>query len=232
MSLALQRRRVGDIVVIKCIGRIVFGDEIAELQQQVYDRVAEDPNIILNLAEVDFIDSSGLGLLVRFLNRTRFAHGDLKLCAVPARIDEVLRITRLKATFDSFESEADAIAAFYERAKSGGTPDRFRSDILCVDKSADVLAYVCEVLRQAGYGVLTSDNLPDALMLLKATPPKVVVIGAELRAARGTWTADTFNTLVGAHSVVELPPDFSSRDAGEAGHRLLDRVRTSLGKPA
>jgi anti-sigma B factor antagonist len=232
VSLSLQRRRVGDIVIIKCTGRIVFGEETTVLQQQVYDRVADDPYIVLNLAEVDFIDSSGLGLLVRFLNRSRFANGDLKLCAVPARIDDVLRITRLKATFDVFDSEADAIAAFYQRGKSGGTPDRFRSDILCVDKSADVLAYICELLKQAGYGVLTSDNLPDALLLLKATPPKVVVIGAELRAARDTWTADTFNSLASTLSVIELPADFSIRDAGEAGHRLLDRVRSGLGEPA
>jgi len=230
LALSVQSRRVGDVTVITCSGRIVGGDEIVPLQEQVYARIPDEPHLVLNLGKVDFIDSSGLGLLVRFVNRARFAHGDLKLCAIPPRMNEILRITRLKATFDSFESEEDAIAAFYRREKSADAPERFRTDVLTVDKSADVLAYVCEVLKRAGYGVLTADNLSDALVLLKATPPKVLVISAELRAARGTWTADTFNKLAAAHSVVDLPADFSSHDAGEAGERLLDRVRAVIGE--
>ena len=92
-----------------------------------------------------------------------------------------------------------------------------------------MLAYVCEILRQAGFGVLSSDNLPDALMLLRAVRPKAVVISSVLRAARATGTAESFNTLADALGVIELSADFSHRDAGEAGERLLDRVRSLIG---
>ena len=232
MSLSLQSRRVGDITVVKCVGRIVEGIQSAQLQQHLTDLLPDHPYIILDLDQVDFIDSRGLGLLVRFLSRARTAHGGLKLCRVPARINEVLRITRLHAIFDAHESEADAIAAFYERTKSADGQGRLDADILCVEKSADVLAYVSGVLRQAGYGVLSSGNLQDALTLLRASRPKVVVIGAALREARDTRAADAFNDFADKLTVVELPANFSSRDAGEAGQRLLDRVRDVIGHRA
>lgn len=229
MSLSLQSRRVGVITVVRCSGRIVEGAESAALHRHMDDpALAREPWIVLDLGEVHFIDSSGLGLLVRFLNRTRTAHGDLKLCAVPTAIADVLRITRLRTILESHESEADAISAFYQRPTSGDAPDHFNPDILCVEKSEDVLAYVGELLRQAGYGVLTCGNLPDALILLKATQPKIVVIGADLRSERGTWTVDTFNSLADTRSVIELSTGFSSHDAGDAGGRLLDQVRVAL----
>ena len=229
MSLSIQSRRVGDISVVKCSGRIAEGDETAALQQFLEGLRPRDRFIILDLGETSFIDSSGLGLLVRFRMRFLTAGGDLKLCAARARIAEMLTITRLASVFEPFESEADAIAAFYQPTPSAGQAYRFNTEILCVEKSADVLAYVEALLEQAGYGVLTTGNLPDALTLLTATGPKLVVIGADLRSMRGTRTAETFNRLADARPVVELPADFSSQDPGEAGHRLLGQVRAVMG---
>ncbi len=229
MSLAIESRHIGDVTVVKCSGRIVEGAESAALHQQLTAALVDYPLIVLHLEQVDFIDSSGLGLLVRFLSRARAAHGGLKLCAVPSRIHEVLAITRLRGIFDAHESEAEAVAAFYERAKSADGQARLDSEILCVEKSADVLAYVSGILRQAGYGVLSSSSVPDALMLLRASRPKVVVIGATLRAARDTRAAEVFNDLADALPVLELPADFSSSDAGDAGQRLLDQIRTAIG---
>jgi anti-sigma B factor antagonist len=229
VSLALESRRVGDVVVVKCRGRIVEGDESTALHQQLAGILVDHPLIVLHLEQVDFVDSSGLGLLVRFLSRARAAHGGLKLCAVPGRIHEILRITRLQGIFDAYESEADAVKAFYTRTKSGDGQARLDTQILCVEKSPDVLAYVSGMLRQAGYGVLSSASLPDALMLLRASPPKVVVIGAALRAARDTRAAEVFNEMASGLSIVELPEGFASSDAGAAGQRLLDEIRTALG---
>lgn len=228
MPLALESRRVGDITVVKCSGRIVEGTESAALQQQLNALFPREPYIVLHLSEVQFIDSSSLGLLTRLLARARNANGSLKLCAVSPKIDEVLRVTKLRTVFDSYESEAAAIASFYERAKAPDAPYRFDTDILCVETSADVLAYVRELLGQAGYGVMTAGNLPDALTLLRATQPKLVVIGADLRSSRATESAERFNRLVDALPVVKLPADFSRHEAGEAGQQLLDQVRTTM----
>jgi anti-sigma B factor antagonist len=228
VPLSLQKRRVGDIIVVACSGQVIMGPGCDALKTAFDELLPHDPLVVLDVSGVDFIDSSGLGLLVRLRNRSQFAHGDLKLCGVPPRFKEVLRMTRLNTVFESHESESDAVAAFYDRARAGDRLERFKSDVLCVDQSADLLAYVCEVLKQADFGVLTATNLPDALMLLKATPPKVVVIGAALRAAHGTWASDTFHSLSSKLPVVELPADFSSHDAGDAGKRLLGDVRKAF----
>ena len=228
VPLSLQSRRVGEITVVTCTGRIVEGDECARLHQHLEGLLPLYPYIILNLEGVPFIDSSGLGLLVRFLNRTRTVNGSLKLCAVPDRMAEVLRVTKLSTLFDSHHTEAEAISAFYQPARSTTESSRFDTDILCVEKSTDVLAYIRELLRQAGYGVMTAGNLPDALILLQATQPKVVVVGADLHAAHDTRTAHTFNRLADQLSVIELPAGFSSADAGEAGRDLLDQVRAIM----
>jgi len=228
VSLSFQSRRVGDITVVTCSGRIVEGAESAALQKHLNDLLHQDPYLILHLGAVDFIDSSGVGLLVRFFSRTQQAGGNLQLCDVSPRIREVLKITRLSTIFEAYESEADAIAASYRRARATGESFR-KANILCVEKSADVLAYIRELLRQAGYDPITTGNLPDALTLLTATRPKLVVIGADLRSAKDTGAAETFNGLADALSVIELPPDFSSQDAGEAGHYLLNQVRAIMG---
>lgn len=225
MPISLENRRVGDITVVTCSGRIVEGAESIALQQLLDDLLQDSPYLILDLGGVDFIDSSGLGLLVRYTTRTRHAHGALKLCALSAKTADVLKVTHLDRIFEAYEAEADAITAFYRRAGSGTGSSRLRTDILCVDASMDVQAYVRELMGQAGYGVLTAGNLPDALTLLQATQPKLVIISSELRLARGTRSAETFNSLADALSVIELTADFARREAGDAGQRLLDQVR-------
>jgi len=223
-----ETRRVGDIAIVRIRGRIVEGPESISLQRHLDDLMPFGPHILLHLADVDFVDSSGLGLLVRYLTRTRNARGSLKLCALSAKADEVLRLTRLRSIFDAYETESDAIEAFYRRPDAAGAHARLQPDILCVEPSADVQVYVREVLGQAGYGVLTAGNLPDALILLQATRPKLVIVASALRATRDTHTAEKFNRLVDATNVVELPSTFSTYDAGEAGERLLHQVRAAM----
>jgi anti-anti-sigma factor len=209
----------------------VEGEESAALQREFVDTLSIDPRVVLDLGGVDYIDSSGLGLLVRFLNRSRAASGGLKLCAVPARVVEVLRITNLAPIFESFASEAEAVAAFYQSASEAETPFRFHTSILCIDRSANVLAGMREVLGQAGYGAMSADNLPDALILMQATRPALVVIGAAIHRAAGAPGMDRFKKLLEGIAVIELPEDFASQDAGEANRKLVEQVRAALTRP-
>src|SRR6185295_19681847 len=216
MPLSIDSHRAGEITVLTCSGRIVEGAESATLQKHVDALIAEGPYIILHLGGVEFIDSSGLGLLVRCLIRLESLHGLIRVCAASSRIAEAFRITGLNTLFKVFDSEAEAVAGFYDlpmgkRAAGAG------ANILCVEQSADVLAYVGQVLRQAGFVVITTTNLPDALTLLTATQPKVIVISADLRAQRGTAAADTFNKQADALTVIELSAGFSGQEAASAG---------------
>jgi anti-sigma B factor antagonist len=227
MSLSLQNRLVGDVTVVTCAGRLVGGEETAVFQRYVDSLIPMNPRIVLHLADVEFIDSAGLGLLVRYFTRAKNAHGALTICALSSKIVDVLKITRLDAVFQPYDTEADAIADAHRPGRRQD-PSFVNPSILCVDKSPDVLSYLRELLKEAGYGALTAANLADALILLIATRPSVVVMGPELRATRGTGTAEEFHRLANAHAVVELPPEFAGLDAGDAAEHVLKAVRAHV----
>jgi anti-anti-sigma factor len=211
------------VTVVTCSGRIVAGEESKSLQVCLDRLLPDTPHVLLHLGGVDFIDSGGLGLIARYLTRPQDRRGTLKVCAVSPKIDDVLRITRLKSVFQPYATEADSIADLHRN--SDGIDAAFDNpDVLCVDESPDVLTYLRELLKEAGYRTLTAANLPDALILLKATHPKIVVIGAELRTA-GTQAYEEFKNAASAGTVVELPAGFSGQDAGEAAQQVLQALR-------
>ena len=180
---------------------------------------------------VEFIDSGGLGLLARYLTRAQNAGGALKLCALSSKVDDVLGITRLKAVFRIFKTEAESIADVH------GTPVREssvgRPDILCVSASVDALAYLRELLKQSGYQILTASNLPDVVDPAQDHPSEGGRgrAGTELRANGATWTAQEFNRIANQGAVVELPPGFSARDAGDAALPLLQAIHAFVPIP-
>jgi anti-sigma B factor antagonist len=228
MPISLASRRDDEVTVVTCNGRIVQGKESLALQHLLDDLLPFGPDVILHLGGIDFIDSSGLGLLVRYAARTRHAGGRVRLCAMSAKVAEVLRITKLETVFDTYASEADAVAAVIEHRGKRSTRSGVAAEILCVESSPDVQAYVREVLGLAGYPVMSAGNLPDALTLLQASRPKLLIVGAELRHARGTQSAERFNRFADALTVIELGADFSKRHAGYAGQALVQQVRAAL----
>ena len=90
MPLSLNTRAVGDVTIVRCIGRIVAGGETESLREHITGLRQDRSAFVLHLGEVAFIDSSGLGTLVRLLTSTRRGRGDLKLCNVPQAVDKVL----------------------------------------------------------------------------------------------------------------------------------------------
>ena len=142
-------------------------------------------SIVLHLGEVGFIDSSGLGTMVRALTNTRQARGDLKLCNVPDPVRKVLDMTRLTTMFDTHESEEKAVAAFY---RPGRPAPRHLSQpvacVLCLDSNADVLAYLRELLRRAGYDAQSSCRVADALLLMRVTNFDLLLLGPDRTASR------------------------------------------------
>jgi anti-sigma B factor antagonist len=232
MSISLQMRRVGEVVVIACGGNIVGGSEAEELQQAIGKLLPLEPNVVLNVADVTYLDSAGVGVLVRLLHRTRGAFGDLKLCAVPRRVAEVLRITRLAGIFAVHTGEDEAIAAFYNQSKPTDARPTLGGNVLCVHDSPDVLAYIYGVLREAGYRVMQCGNVSDAAVLLKVSRPRVLVIGAGARARLNLARAGASHEANNSAAILELPADFASRDPVESSSDLLSRLRDHVGEPA
>jgi anti-sigma B factor antagonist len=228
VSLTLHSRCVGDVTVVTCSGRIVAGEESKSLQVCLDRLLPDAPHVLLHLGAVEFIDSGGLGLIARYLTRPQDRRGTLKVCAVSQKIDDVLRVTRLKSVFQPYETEVESIADIHRAAK-GLDASLDDPDVLCVDESPDVLTYLREILKRAGYRTLTADNMADAVILLKATRPKTVVIGAEVLAATRSHMAEEFTSIASAGTIIELPPGFSGQDAGEAAQHVLQALRVGRG---
>jgi anti-sigma B factor antagonist len=225
LPLSFSTREVGAVTVVCCSGRIVTGETEA-LLSHFRELLLDRSDILLHLGEVIFIDSSGLGLLVRLLTSTRSAGGDLKLCQVPENVRKVLKLTNISSLFETLETEEEGILAFYRRQKAPSRPAPSGITVLCVDQSANVLAYLREVLTRSGYNVLTSNNLRDSLILLRATRPGLAILGPNLTAAPGTEQA--FRTASAACPVLELGDDFSRLEASEATSALLEKIRAIL----
>ncbi len=205
-----------------CNGRIVAGSESESLRAHVAWLLRDRRSIVLHLGEVGFIDSSGLGTIVRTLTSTRQAHGDLKLCNVPEHVRKVLELSHLAKLFDTHESEEGAVAAFYRPSARVESPVLTGRSILCLDRNADVLAYLRELLRRAGYDVHTSSHLGDALLLMRVTRFDLVLTGPEMSAS--PTAPQAFRTACASLPIIELGNDFSTLDAGEAGSTLLEMI--------
>jgi anti-sigma B factor antagonist len=225
MSLSIASRSVGDITVLTCTGRIVEGDEATTLESYVRKLLPRQPYIVIDAGGVAFVDSCGLGLLLRLRTLARAAAGDLKLCAANHHVGEVLRVTKLAAVLPPYPSELEAITAFYTAVEADDPWAPLEGDLLCVHSSLDVLVYARELLKQAGYGVVTASNVSDARVLLRATRPRVLVIDADSRARLAALTGEDASTHL---AVVGWPADFSTEDPGDAAHQLLSEVSRAL----
>ncbi len=228
MRLTLDTREVGRVTIVRCKGRIIAGPETEFLRAHVVNVLRDRKSIVLHLGEVDFVDSSGLGTMVRSLTSARQQRGDLKLCNVPAPVHKVLHMTSLIKLFDAHESEEHAVEAFYRLTASFEKVQTAGPSVLCIDGNHDVLAYLRELLRRAGYEAYTSNNLHDSLILLRVTPPALLVLGPDLKASASTHHA--FQSARASIPVIELGNEFSTLDAGEAASGLLGKIGACLSR--
>ena len=117
MELKVSKRTNDGVPVIDLGGRLVFGDETKVLRKTVKDAIESgDANIVLNLSDLAYVDSGGIGTLVGLYTSARAAGGDLKLACPNSRVRHVLEITRLMTILSVFESEEQAIADLRKRA--------------------------------------------------------------------------------------------------------------------
>ena len=226
MRLTLETRDVGRVTIVRCKGRIVAGPETEALRAHVTHLLRDRRSIVLHLGEVVFIDSSGLGAIVRALTSTRQAHGDLKLCDVPEHIRKVLQLSHLTKLFDSHESEDNAVAAFYRKPSQAEQPVAMGRSVLCIDRNADLVTYIRELLHRAGYDVHTSNNLRDGLLLMRVTRFDLLLLGADVTAAPAT--EKSFRDACASVPLIALGSEFSTLEAGEAATHLLEKIATQL----
>ena len=112
-ELRITSRQVGEAVVIEMSGRIKVGEGNLLLREMVGNLTESGKkNIVLNLGEVTYMDSSGLGELVKTHTTIRNLQGEVKLVNLSKRVEELLQMTKLSSVFDIYEDEASAIGSF------------------------------------------------------------------------------------------------------------------------
>lgn len=224
MHLSLDTREVGYVMVVRCSGRVVAGQEAESLSSHITCLLRDRRAIVLNLGDVGFVDSSGLGAIVRALNALRQARGDLKLCNLTDHVRKVLEISHLAKLFAIYDNEEKAVAAFYGPDTCVRTPTRTGASILCVDSAGNVLSYLRELLLGSDYDVQTSSHLGDTLMLLRVTRFDLLILGPGVPPSARQSVRNASAGL----PVAELGTEFSTLEAGEAAAQLLHEVQSRL----
>ncbi|MGA7909228.1 MAG: STAS domain-containing protein [Candidatus Sulfotelmatobacter sp.] len=112
MQLKITTRTVDGILAVECNGRIVFGEESSLLRETVKEAIPKYKRIVLNLGEVSYIDSGGLGTLVALQTTAHNAGCTIKLASLTKRVGDLLQVTKLLTVFDVQNSEYEALESF------------------------------------------------------------------------------------------------------------------------
>lgn len=110
MKAVISSRRLDDVVILDISGRITIGEGTVTLRDTMQKLLNDgDRKVVVNLEDVDYVDSAGLGELVAAFTIVRAQGGQLKLLKLTHRIHDLLQITKLLTVFDSYDSETEAI---------------------------------------------------------------------------------------------------------------------------
>ena len=113
MDIRIVERPVGGVTVLDIVGKLVMDRSAQHLKDKINSLISQErTHIVLNLKNVPYIDSSGLGQLVASYGSVMKAGGALKLLNVNSRNHDLLSITRLVTVFESFDSETEAVQSF------------------------------------------------------------------------------------------------------------------------
>jgi len=113
MSVKLNTRQIGDVTVVDVSGRITLGEGPSAIREELRDLTSKgNKKILLNLSEVAYIDSTGIGELVAGFTTVANDGGTVKLLGLTKRVKDVLLITKLYTIFEVFEDEAEAARSF------------------------------------------------------------------------------------------------------------------------
>ncbi len=119
MSMKATIRQVDSVTVVDVSGRITLGEGCTQLRELIRDQLSkENKNLLLNLADVTYIDSSGIGELVSAFTGVSKKGGTLKLLNLTKKVHDLLQITKLYTVFDVHDDEAKAIGSFSKVANA------------------------------------------------------------------------------------------------------------------
>ncbi|PYV39634.1 MAG: anti-sigma factor antagonist [Acidobacteria bacterium] len=108
MAVTFETKNLGNVCVLTPHGKIVIGDEVAALRDKIKGLLqAGSKNILLNMANISYIDSTGVGALVGAFTSIRNQGGQMKLANLSQRVKDILLVTKLLTVFDVYDSEVE-----------------------------------------------------------------------------------------------------------------------------
>jgi anti-sigma B factor antagonist len=204
----------------------VAGEESRTLEAALTRSLQDSNRVVLNVADVTRVDSSGMGLLVRFLCRVKNNGGDLRLAALQPFLQSLLDMTKLSSIFHVYDAEEEAIVSFLkEPAMPGKDTSPAGPLVLFLDESMDLCAFVRKVLNGHGYEVVTTCRLRDAKLLAGAAEVSYVVLGPDCARIPCDSVVATLQPVAGKARFVLLGNDFVIDDAGKAASDLLAQLQ-------
>jgi len=113
MSVTMKNSEVDGVTVVELEGRIVMGDESSSLREKLKSLIgAGKKKIVLNMANINYIDSAGLGTLVAAHVNAKSQGASVRLCNLGQKFHEVMQLTRLLTVFDVYDTQAAAVSSF------------------------------------------------------------------------------------------------------------------------
>lgn len=109
----IEKRKSGNVTILDLKGKILFGDGIEELRQSINQSIqANEKHLVLNFAEVPYLDSTGLGEVVRSYTTLKKEGGAVKIANLTNKVKDLMMVTKLITVFETFENENDAVKSF------------------------------------------------------------------------------------------------------------------------
>jgi anti-anti-sigma factor len=221
MSLDLETYFFENVYIIQCSGRIVAGDEHKSLEVALELGAQQFHRMVLYLHELDRLDSTGLGLLVRYAVRDRKRGGDLRFAAPPAFVVDLLQLTMLSSLLEVYPTEKDAIISFSKRHSIPPSPEKRGTQVLVMDEVADMCVFITAVLKQHGFDVKSAGCLHDAKILLEAQGAEYIVVGPNAPQLPSEVVLGSLKAVAPKAYPLQLGADFKRLTALEATTRLL-----------
>jgi anti-anti-sigma factor len=229
MLLTLMSRHVGNVYLIRCKGRIVLGEEAKALEVALEGGAWEFSQLVVELSGISRLDSIGLGLLMRYSERMRRRGGDLRLAAPPQFLVNLLKMTKVSASLESYATEEEAIQSYLKERPAEAAKKREGPRVLVVDESADLCVFVRTVLTQHGYDVRSSCSLRDAKTLLQVDGVEYILVGPSTPHLSAETVVQTLTALAPRAKALQLDPEFKIRDVQEASDALLQLFAADRG---
>lgn len=222
MSLEIEERFCGNVSVLQCTGRIVLGEELKALEAAFQKTALEFQRVVLSIGGVSRVDSSGVGLVVRYAANLRKRGGDVRLAAPTPFVTELLQITQLSTIIDSFATEQEAVTSFLSQPSVPEGEVTPGHSVLVVDRSPDLGAFVRAVLGRHGFDVKSASFVSDARVLLQVHHVDYILVGPGTPQMPSATVLEALRNLAPKAVALQLTPEFRTFDAHQAAELLLE----------